>query len=218
MITLNIGAGKINFEDFQNEEDFIVYLDRSYQLGVNGNVYHVEVALNEWKDDPTKMNHVCCGCDIFEFMDSFKFKFDHIIAYRIFEHMEYCSGEIGRLLEACNMLSTDDATMDIIVPNAHKLAEMVLDVEEVDLEHLQLESKKLIINTEFCNVRCDPHLSVWTPKLTEQYIVVEDSWKIREIKEQYPYANRNIYMRIMCYKGEGGNQWTTFLEEEAKKK
>ena len=209
-IILNIGAGHIYREEYSAcGDNFIIYLDRSYSKGLSMNIGQVEEACAEYLDT-NNGQLVCVGVDIFEFMDHFKFRVDEIYAYRIFEHMEYCCGEIGRLLEACNMLSRKNATLDIIVPNGVTLSALFNMFEDEDKDKYFGTDQgyaMLLLNSEFCNIKADPHASVWSPGLAKEYIVPEGTWKIHEIIDQIKYENRDIYMRILCHKGEGNKVW-----------
>ena len=209
-IILNIGAGHIYPEEYDKarNSELLIYLDRSYSKGLSMSIGQAEESVTNFLQSGTS-NMICVGSDIFEFMDHFKFRVDEIVAYRIFEHMEYCSGEIGRLLEACNMLSKKDATLDIIVPNGVILSGLfnMFEDSDSDLSCTDQNYAKLILNSEFCNIKVDPHASVWSPGLAKEYIVPEGTWKIHKIIDQIEYENRDIYMRILCFKGTGDAKW-----------
>lgn len=208
---LYIGSGKVDLKQldensYQKDKTFFrVFLDRSYDKG--NSIDFIEEAYSEWllgNESKQYDRSYYCNQDIFKFMDSYKFKFDQIYAYRIFEHMEYCGGEIGRLLEACNILTNENSILQIIVPNSIKLSELLLDYEKnyKNYDTIASLNAKLIINTEFCNIKCDPHGSIWTPKLASEYIESEGTWFIKELQPQIYYAGRNIYMRINCIKNK----------------
>ena len=117
--------------------------------------------------------------------------------------MEYVSGEIGRLLEGLNVLTNSKATLEIVVPNAYKLAKLLIAYENgPHLSMIAATNHKLIINTEFCNEQSSPHLSIWTPKLAKEYIESEGTWKVKTINDEYCFAGRDIYMKIVCEKTE----------------
>ena len=178
---LNLGAGKVSPCEFSPEGGYdengelvvTFHVDGSYKTTYNPAeiMEHTNQSYLDGADGHSSSD-VFVSMDMFEFMDSFRFKFDHINADRIFEHMFYDSGQIGRLLDACNQITTDGATMTIIVPDAVKIAKMILELEErVDeMTHSEVEAMKLIINTEATNTRQDPHGSVWTNTLANLYI------------------------------------------------
>jgi hypothetical protein len=204
---LNLGAGKVNHGDFLfGDYDFIVHLDRSYQRYDDNERYMI-------LDEIEKAHIRCLGgegpiiqfapFDLFDFLDHYKFKFDHINADRIFEHQFYDSGEIGRLLDACNQITTDDATMDIIVPDHLKLAQELIEVEEngyADRPY-PFAYHCLLQSTEWMNTRCDPHGSVWTPLTAHYYIESEGgTWAIDKITHDINHKGRDCYMKIECKK------------------
>ena len=206
---LNLGAGKIDNIDNSRYQSYthVVHVDRYFDEKNSKSISQTEEYISHSAPGGTFVGDVvptyaCCRADIFEFLDTFRYKFDDVIAERIFEHMEWTNGEIGRLIEAVNMISRPNATLTIVVPNSIKLAKMLLNYEEHcdELDRIDLRKHKLIINTEFCNIRCDPHLSVWTPVLAKEYIESEGSWVIDSIDENYHFANRDIYMKIVCKK------------------
>lgn len=211
---LDIGAGKYNSELIKSDPDkasLIVHLDRCYgdkfgnDIATTAKMVQQYIYIDQQKGvDAVNglqaipfggVGHLFCGCDAFDFMDNFPIKaFDKIICNRMFEHLEYCGGEVGRMLEACNAISKYKATLEFVVPNAETLAKMVL--QENDLT----DNDVMIINTEFCNGKFDPHASVWTPRLAKKYIEQEDTWQITKIIEKYPFAGRDIYMKVFCCK------------------
>jgi hypothetical protein len=202
MKILNLGCGKIDLDRFIDAyaSSLVVNVDR-YFTSAADNIEDTETNYEVYsRSGVSKV--VCCKSDIFEFLDSFKYKFDLVIAERIFEHMEYVSGEIGRLLEAINTATFSDARLEIVVPNSIRLAKMLIDYEKnsINYNHIQSLNKKLIINSEFTNIRQDPHLSVWTPTLAKEYIESEGTWKIITLQEKYFFEGRSIYMNILCRK------------------
>lgn len=196
MNLLNLGSGNIDVNEFDGY-DKVVHLDRKFKKVFPEQT--VEYVSRNWS---VTNKSFYCGDDIFEFLISFPYKFDHIRAYRIFEHMEYASGQIGELLELLNCCTHDIATLDIVVPNMLLIADMLKRYEENSNMILQTEAlaTKLIINTEMTNMKYDPHASVWTPVLAKEYIESEKTWEITEIDTPYSLTNRHIYMRILCQK------------------
>lgn len=200
---LNLGSGKIDEDRYINYIK-TVHVDRSYVYGTTP----ISVVVAEFADFVPKQ--YLCQSNIFDFIDSFPYTFNVVFAERIFEHMDYVSGEIGRLLEGINVLTTKDAELTIVVPNAILLSKMLVDYENrigltddcgtpID-PHVKDLNTKLIINTEFNNGKFDPHLSIWTPRLAREYIESEGTWKVAEIEKQIRFAGRDIYMRIFCTK------------------
>lgn len=198
---LDLASGKYDTQILNIPGNVVVHVDRCFGAGFGKSIDEtakiVEAFYNN-TENQTKIKdityNIFCKSDIFEFLDNFPIKaFDHINCNRFFEHLEYCSGEIGRMIEACNVITKHDATMNFVVPNHKKLAEMILQSEHSD-------NDVMVINTEFCNIRFDPHLSIWTPEFAKRYIESEATWKIDHIDENYNFAGRSIYMKVNCTK------------------
>ena len=193
---LILGAGKLDIDgviDFWQDYDHVVYVDRSYvETATIAEIEH------GFMTEETSISFY--SGDIFEFLDTFKFMFNIVIAERIFEHMFYDSGEIGRLLDACNQVTTDDGDLTIVVPNANTLSRILQNIDQG--KSTNQGGDLLIVNTEFCNTRCDPHGSVWTPELAKIYIEQKEggTWKIESIQEIHEHKGRSVYMQIYCKK------------------
>lgn len=196
---LNVGAGKVDLDRY-SQFTRVVHVDQGFHPASS---VDIGTAIEKWDLNDISKIQILCKSDIFNFVDSFPYKFDHVYAERIFEHMDYTAGEIGRLLEGLNALTSSGATLEIVVPNAVILSRMLLEYENAAdkaYTHVEALNAKLILNTEFCNFKMDPHASVWTPKLAHEYIESEGTWKIDKIDDQITFAGRNIYMRIFCRK------------------
>lgn len=197
-IVLDLGSGKFNPDLMKKDDNVsVIHIDRCFKgLGVSSTMDQV---MNDIMNsgDSLKDNYFC-GYDIFEFLDNFPYKgINKIISNRFFEHLEYCGGEVGRMLEACNNITLPIATLEIVVPNALTLCKMLCSCEELDNYS---DNDVMILNTEFCNGKFDPHATIWTPNLARKYIDQEATWKITKIIEKYPFAGRDIYMKIFCTK------------------
>ena len=198
MRVLNLGAGKIDLSRWANFGQ-VIHVDRYFDPATSATISE---AHNFYLSSDRNTTQCCCKSDIFGFVDNFQYKFDLVVAERIFEHMEYVGGEIGRLLEGINTLTTQNAKLEIVVPNAILLAEMLITYEKEYDRFNQVDSlnTKLILNSELCNVKIDPHASVWTPRLAREYIESEGTWLIENIENKYRFAGRDIYMKITCKK------------------
>ena len=207
---LNLGAGCVDTARYERGW-FTVHVDGCYRIGLAKTAEDIELEHSraiDWASktpeqvgpNPTYPKQLLCSSDIFDFVERYPLKFDYIYAERIFEHMEYVGGEIGRLLEGINRISTDDAILEIVVPNMVLIADMIKNYEVANLNQIESMNHKLIINSECNNVRCDPHLSTWTPLMAKEYINSEGTWQIDNIVPQINFAGRDIYMRITCKK------------------
>jgi len=200
---LNIGSGAVDINRFRSE-DFVVHVDSGYSSDVGVPMSVVKDRVDVYVESELNIPFsILCDCDIFDFVEKFPYKiFNMVIAERIFEHIDYSSGSIGRLLEGLNRITASGATLSIIVPNSIYLAHMLLDYEVDSEKHENKDSlkQKLILNTEFTNTRSDPHCSIWTPTLAREYIESEGTWEIIELIPSINFAGRDCYMKIECKK------------------
>ena len=208
MKVLNLGAGKIDRsrwlrdESLKEKDDFVIHVDRYFDPESSLTIAQANEAHRNCGIRLIGNTQILCKSDLFEFIDKFQYKFDLVVAERIFEHMEYVGGEIGRLLEGINMLTNENAQLEIVVPNSVSISNMLLNLESnySIIDHVSLLNQLLIINTENHNFREDCHCSSWTPAISKFYIESEGTWKIDSIEEKIKFAGRDIYMRIKCSK------------------
>ena len=188
---LHIGAGKLDVSIFETSDDYHVYVDTMYRSGFS--MAELEERHNLWnRNNRLYSEGSFSNYDVFNFLDHYALRFDHIVAERIFEHMFYDSGEIGRLLDACYQSTNDDGSMEILVPNIDIL---ISEYGKLD-ESKNMSEVILRINTEFHNSRSDAHGSSWSPKLARYYIESEGTWKIDSIEERVEHRGRDVYMRV----------------------
>ncbi len=202
---LNIGSGHIDINDKRyNPYHIVVHVDQGYaqSLCTSIDVLSSEfIRLNNCvRSRPTA--HYFIAKNVFNFLDSFPHKFNMVYAERIFEHMEYVGGEIGRLLESINQATIDHPQLNIVVPNSITISKMLLNLEQnIDkMSHVNVLNNMLIINTENQNSKFDPHGSTWTPQLAKLYIESEGTWVIKNLIDNYSFGNRKNYMHITCVK------------------
>lgn len=201
---LHIGSGKVP-HSFLKES----VADENYYLKKDSVFYHVDSSyynssegiLNYLPQIPN--NHIFICDDIFNFLDKSPTTYDFIIANRIFEHMFYDSGQVGRLLSSCYSVMEPSSKMVIIVPNHNLLAKRLIGIEQsLDDKLLTKDVLKdvLLVNTEFCNTRSDPHGSIWTPELAKLYIEQEGVFQIEGIIKSIYWQGRDCYMMIILRK------------------
>ncbi len=205
---LHLGAGKVT-KPFGKVGQFTVHVDGSY-LGVESPEHMIIQAQGSHRqftkvgvESMMQLEHFI-GCDIFEFMDTYCYKFNLIVANRIFEHMFYDAGEIGRLLSACHYMLEDGGELLIMVPNHELIATRLFEIREnITPTPEWFSSATLLVNTEFCNTRCDPHGSIWSPRLARYYIRSEGVWHVKDIEPQVIWDDRDCYMMIKLNKLRG---------------
>ena len=194
---LYLGSGKLKFLESKLETSlFYVFLDRSYSVSDDINV---TVQKHKTWMATKLMDNSCVSMDVFDFLETYPYRFDQVNSQRLFEHMFYDSGEIGRLLHLCYQITDEKkGKLTITVPNADILADKLINLRS-EKNLATLYDSALMLNTEFCNTRSDPHGSIWTPELAEYYISRE-GWKIDSLIPNYKIDNRPIYLKLELVK------------------
>ena len=197
MNILNIGAGKIlPLEDcIEKGDHFIVNLDLSY-------INHVSVegveSLHSSFNDPDKTRPYIngpfyCNHDCFDFLERYKYKFDHIAMYRFLEHIPKT-----QVLYFLYILSTSikiGGTIDVIVPDYYKLAQRIL---EEDVNGRNFEAEDIITTFELLNEPACPHASIWTIDRAIHFFELEGRFKTHDFKKNFEFDGRDIYLRFFA--------------------
>ena len=207
MVTLNIGAGKIlplswpevEGNDYYKrfyKDDYIVNLDKSYFNAMNPEEIesiHKSIQFNQYlKTKMTSSSFLYCNCDIYDFLERYKYKFDKIVMYRFLEHVPKT-----KVLYFIYLLSTCINTggyIDIIVPNYKILAERIT---KEDVNNPNFEAEDIITTFELLNESYDPHLSIWTPDRAKHFFELENRFKFLKCQPEYNFDGRDIYMRFL---------------------
>jgi len=194
---LNIGAGKpynhVEYLDYtSNVNYFMVNLDKSYFTGISPDVsekIHSKWLSNKLKDE-TKI--VGVKCDIFEFLERYKYKFDVITMFRFFEHIPR-----EKLLYFIYLISTSievGGMVDVIAPDYQLLAQQILNEDPYEKD---FDKHDIIISTEMFNEVSDPHQNITTPKRIEKLFEYEGRFKVEELFKPYLFDGRKIYFRSL---------------------
>jgi predicted SAM-dependent methyltransferase len=191
---LNLAAGKMpHLDDIvpMAEDHFIVNLDTMYFNHTP--VDEIESVYMIWKGYETRMFY--CKEDAFEFMERTQMIFDVITIYRFLEHVSFT-----QLLYFIYLLSTclkKGGVVDVIVPNYHTLAGMLLN-ENVD--DRDFEEANILLTTELLNEPSAPHASIWTPQRANYFFEYEGRFIVhaRTIDQHFVYDGRNIYLRFQA--------------------
>jgi len=192
---LNIGAGKENdhvkyLDYIKNMNYFMVNIDKNYFT--SNHPVHVEVAYEMWLLDKIKNRTMCVSCDIFEFLERYKYRFDFITMYRFFEHIPR-----DKLLYFIYLLSTITeigGIIDIIAPNYQILAQKILDENPFDPE---FDKHDILISTEMFNEPSDPHNNITTPDRIKRLFEYEERFEVEELFKPYLFDDREIYFRTL---------------------
>lgn len=199
MKILNIAAGKMPYlDDVVKHMNlfplFVVNLDTMYYYHTPPDV--LEQQAHHWDHLIDQDNKICyCQEDAFKFMERTQITFDVITMYRFLEHVSFT-----QVLYFIYLVSTcihPGGVVDIIVPNYHTLAEMLL---EDNVEDPEFEERNILLTTELLNEPSCPHASIWTPQRARYFWEFEGRFTVDEktIDPHFVYDGRNIYIRFQA--------------------
>ena len=189
---LNIGAGKI-YPLFLSRLHlyFLVNLDIMYEESRTNEILEIEKRQKEWELFPNKNIEIFSNKKWEEFFPLYRLQFDKVVIYRFLEHIR-----MTKVLFFIYLLSTVvkvGGSVDIIVPNYNKLAELIL---AEDPSERNFEANNILITTELLNEPEDPHASIWTPKRAKYFFELEGRFNIENITETFKFDGRDIYMQF----------------------
>lgn len=192
-VIINIGSGKMPIKTDMAERYFIVNLDSMYIDGIDQR--KVESQYKDWEENSDPLSNrqvVYCNEDVFTFLEHSTIKFDEVYIHRYLEHIEFTS--IEYFIYLVSTITVSDAYIDVIVPDAKILANMLLN-EKVD--DSDFHANDIIITTEFVNDPSDPHASVWTVDRAKHFWTLEKRFTVNSCAEKYIYDGRDIYLRMI---------------------
>jgi len=188
---LNLGGGKemppLEQHIGDNDPYLLVNVDKSYFSGFTPK--QVESYYRNFEQNQLVYD---CECDVFEFMERTKIKFDIVFIHRFFEHINR-----DKLLYFIYLLSTitiKDSVIDLISPNYQLLAQMLLDERPQD--DPDFDKKNIILSTELFNEPSDPHNNITTPARLRMLFTYEGRFDIMKTENPYNFDGRNIYFRL----------------------
>ena len=196
MDVLNIAAGKmppLNDMMKKDQGNLIVNLDQIYYDDVTPK--HIESYYHQKPTHPQNDTIFYCNEDVFKFLERTVMNFDLVTMYRFLEHVSFT-----QLLYFIYLVSTAvrlGGVVDIIVPNYHTLAEMLLQDSVDDPE---FEERNILLTTELLNEPSCPHASIWTPQRAIYFWEFEGRFTVDEntIDPHFVYDGRNIYLRFQA--------------------
>lgn len=197
---LNLAAGKVSSSIPNSYNQLIVNVDMCYDQESYGSLSRVLDSSFQGYLTHQAGKTLFIKDDIFNFLNTSPYKYDLIVANRIFEHQFYDSGQIGYLLSSCYGSLETGGKLVFVVPNHKLLAERLVKAEWDDMTSIETAKEVLLFNTEFCNSEGDPHGSIWTPELALYYIGQEGVWDIAGIVEQVLWEGRDCYMMVTLIK------------------
>lgn len=211
---LHLGAGKVDPDLFDietkskpSQKPFVLNVDQMYidYHGI-GTCSAKHKSREDARDFHMPLETCIYKSDVFQFLEGgYPHKFDMIVANRIFEHFFYDSGEIGRALAGCHNSLKDTGTLLILVPDHDMLADSLVTMKWSKSNPAKYAKNVLLLNTEFCNTRVDPHGSIWTSQLAKYYIETEGVWDIKMFYKNIGWQGRECYMMIELTKKPVGD-------------
>jgi len=195
MIILNLGAGKIKplLEDVGPDvKTACVNVDTSYYTYRDPGV--IESSIVAWKDRDEKEDvEYFCTEDAFTFMERTTIIFDRVCAYRFLEHIPF--DRVPYFIYLLSTITKKDSIVDIIVPNYHTLAKMLL--AEGPLDELEnFEAHNILLTTELLNEPGCPHASIWTANRAYYFMELEKRFRVGYMNAEFEFDGRNIYLRF----------------------
>jgi hypothetical protein len=185
---LNIGAGKPDL-GIDISQNFIINLDRNYFTSVHPS--YAESKHYQWLCGKIDYCTLDVKYDIFEFLKTYKYKFDKVLIYRYLEHIPK-----DQLLFFVYLLSTvveTNGLVDVVSPDFRSLAQMILDE---DVNDPNFDKNDIILSTEIFNEAYDPHQNITTSHRTKRLFEYEGRFEVIE-SCKYKYDGRDIYFRSL---------------------
>lgn len=183
----NIGAGKpilnIDIPDL-----FVINLDRNYFTAVDP--MYAESKHHEWLSGKIEGCTLDVKYDIFEFLKTYKYKFDEVFICRYFEHVK--KNDILFFIYLLSTVVKKDGIVNLISPDFKLLSQMILDE---DISDTNFEKNDIILSTEIFNEDYDPHGNITTVDRTRYFFEYESRFKIIDSISPYEFDGRNIYFR-----------------------
>jgi hypothetical protein len=188
---LNIAGGKIPPLDIEKPY-FIVNVDTMYYR--NEDPAWVEEQWSEWRRSSIKHTQIMnVKSDVFEFMERTYMTFDRVCIYRFLEHVSFTN--ILYFIYLVSTVTEKDDVVDIIVPNYHTLAQMILD--EVPRSPV-FEEENILLTTELLNEPTCPHASIWTYERAYHFWEMEGRFKVENVIPNFKFDGRDIYLRFQA--------------------
>ena len=196
MDILNIAAGKMPYlgdMDRRKKGNFVVNLDLNYYNHTPPEL--IEAHYSGRASSPQHDLIYYCNADAFKFLERTVMNFDLVTIYRFLEHVSFTN-----ILEFIYLISTAvriGGIVDVIVPNYHSLAEMLL---EDNVDNPEFEERNILLTTELLNEPSNPHASIWTPQRAPYFWEYEGRFIVKEdsIDQHFVYDGRNIYLRFQA--------------------
>ncbi len=192
-LILNVAGGRIGpiISDKNNYINQIINVDLSYY----GDYKIEEIEQYLLNDKSNKDVVIYLKSDVFEFLERTILKFDLLTVYRFLEHVPRTN--IQYFLYLLASILNSNGEIDIIVPDSHKLAKMLLKENINDPSWYSLD---LLLTYELLADQPYPHLSLWSEDRLKYFIEAENFFKIISIEKDFEFDGRDIYLRAKAKK------------------
>lgn len=192
MIILNLAAGKIKplLEDKLEGPNLLVNLDTSYYSFSEPDF--IEDSISSWNHHGSKIDieHFCKE-DAFTFMERTNAIFDRVCIYRFLEHVPF--EKVPYFIYLLSTITKKDSIVDVIVPNYHILAKMLINE---DIKSKEFESHNILLTTELLNEPSCPHASIWTVERAYYFMELEKRFRVGYVDSSFMFDGRDIYLRF----------------------
>lgn len=184
---LNIGAGKPDLGiDFS--EKFIINLDRNYFTGFSPE--YAEEEHRRWLSGKADDCMIDVKYDIFEFLKTYKYKFNGAMIYRYYEHVQ--KNDILFFIYLLSTVIETGGIVDLISPDFKLLSNMIINE---DVNNPDFDKNDIILSTEIFNEDYDKHGSITTIDRTKYFFEYEGRFKVIDSVSPCEYDGRDIYFR-----------------------
>jgi len=193
-LILNVAAGRfppLEIESYWPHH--LINVDWMYSHGIDS-MRKIEEGYSSWTTTEGRSDIIYCKMDIWEFLEGFSQRFDHIAIYRFMEHVE--RSRLDYFIYLLSGVLKIGGFVDCIVPNYELLASMILEEPMVDGK--DWEAHDILVTTELLNEPPDSHASIWTPSRVRYYFEKEKRFKVESVTPKFRFDGRDIYMRFFA--------------------
>lgn len=195
---LNVAAGRflpLNLNEF--EAYHLINIDLMYSHGQD-RMDMIENSFSSWLTTQGRTDTIYCNINVWEFLERFSQRFDHIAIYRFMEHIP--RARLDYFIYLLSAVLKIGECVDCIVPNYEILAAKILEEPMVDAK--DWEAHDILVTTELLNEPPDPHASIWTPMRARYYFEKEGRFEIERVEPKFRFDGRDIYMRFFARRVE----------------
>ncbi len=188
---LNIAAGKMKPLGIELLKDyFLVNLDTMYNSITEPE--EIELYFDDWKVPGSEVYYT--DENAFSFIERTRIPFDEIVCYRFLEHVK--KTDVLYFIYLMSTCLKMGGTIDIIVPNYKKLAQMIMTEDDI-IGNDKWEAHDIELTYELLNDPSCAHASIWTPARMKYFFGLEKRFVIEHMDDSFHYDGRDIYLRAI---------------------